>query len=59
MEILYLWCHSRARDGCVTTMCHFTEAEALRVVIGPEHIEDSPLVAEHRCIVELQIRQLQ
>jgi hypothetical protein len=59
MEILYLWCHSRECDGCVTTMCHLTEAEALRVFIGMARVEESPLVAEHRCIVELKNSKLQ
>jgi hypothetical protein len=41
MEILHLWSYSHARDGCVTAMYHFTEAEALRVLTEPECVEDS------------------
>lgn len=44
MEILYLSCYSHARDGCVTTMYHFTEAKALCVLMEPERVEDSRLV---------------
>ena len=44
MKILHLLCYSHAHDGSATTMCHFTEAEALCVLMEPERVEDSRLV---------------